>query len=92
MNIIQFVVKVLTANKWVLVKTKPDEKLLISMATRYDHCFGISGICSDEEINKLRISQPLVGNCYLTSSEKKAILSQMKQLHEEVVGTGFYKL
>lgn len=52
----------------ILVSRNPPEGLLVSMAYRHRHDFGL-----------------------LDESQQKIILGEMRQLHEEVVGLGFYK-
>lgn len=63
---------------FALVSRVPTRGLLISMAMRMDHAFGMppdpTGL--------------LVG--MKTPAEKEAVLVDMGRLHEEVVGTGFY--
>lgn len=73
------------------IPVDPPDGLLKSMALRYNHAFGLSNGMSDEEILETRKIFPISGKQYLTSTEKSAILSTMRQLHEEVVGKGFYK-
>lgn len=52
----------------VRVPVEPSRGLLVSMAMRNDHGFGLLG-----------------------ANYQNSILEGMKQIHEEVVGTGFYK-
>lgn len=54
---------------YVLVPVEPTDGLLISMACRTRHDFGL-----------------------LSRGMQESIMGSMKQIHEEVVGTGFYKL
>lgn len=54
-------------DKMVLVPQKPPEALLISMALRYNHAFGL-----------------------MDRKSQEVLLTEMKQVHQEVVGTGFY--
>jgi hypothetical protein len=80
----------------ILIPIKPTEALLESMAVRNDHSFCAPGwFGSDEEILAARKSEDfsvrLTATQTLTSTEKKNALITMRQLHEEVVGRGFYK-
>ena len=67
------------------------------MAMREDHSFGApSPFDSDEEILKARDDNSNVWLQFqakqaLTEAEKKGKLVTMSQLHEEVVGRGFYQ-
>jgi hypothetical protein len=66
------------------------------MAVRNDHSFCAPGwFETDEEILAARKSEDfsvrLMATQELTSVEKKNTLIAMRQLHEEVVGRGFYK-
>lgn len=90
MNIIQKIVNKLTKGKWVLLPTTPTKELLTSMAIRYDHSFGFD--LADDKIYQMRVEQPIMAGQYLTVREKEVVLKSMNQLHEEVVGKGFYKL
>jgi hypothetical protein len=66
----------------VLVPVKPTDALLMSMAVRYDHGLGIPGYYDSE----------LFAASGLTHARRlEAALTTMRQLHEEVVGKGFYK-
>lgn len=66
----------------VLVPVEPVDALLLSMAIRYDHGLGIPDY----------YDQPLFSGDGITHRQRlDAALSTMRQLHEEVVGTGFYK-
>jgi hypothetical protein len=58
----------------------PPAGLLISMAMRYRHDFGL---------RKSQSSGPLT--CGVTDDERQAILATMRQLYEEVSGHGFYQ-
>ena len=51
-----------------LVPVEPTEKLLASMAMRWDHSFGI-----------------------MAEPAQQMLMRKMKQVHEEVVGDGFYQ-
>lgn len=63
--------------EFILVSQKPTEELLVSMATRTRHDF-------------LLPSDP--NNPFSMSDQaRQSILSDMEQLHEEVVGRGFFK-
>ena len=66
------------------------------MAMRYNHAFGMSCELTDDEIYKERNGQgdflgAIMARQMLTLREKEMILTDMKRLHEEVVGMGFYK-
>lgn len=64
-------------NKIVYVlPEQPLPGLLESMATCYDHSFGLPGICETEEEHKER---------------QKRILYQMKKYYDEVSGHGYFK-
>lgn len=69
---------------YVLVPIKPTKGLLISMAIRYDHALGWPGYY---DIPLFGIKPEISHNQRLHST-----LTTMSQLHEEVVGTGFYSL
>ena len=75
----------------VAVPIKPSKGLLNSMAMRYNHAFGMSFGMPDKEIEEMRKKSPIMGRQLLTSREKEVIIGQMEQLHEEVVGKGFYQ-
>jgi len=75
--------------QYIRIPVKPSNELLNSMAIRYDHAFGLS--LPDEEIEIMRKEYPIWGSQYKTKREKEQILITMKQLHEEVVGQGFYR-
>lgn len=64
--------------KWKLVPVEPTEELLRSMAVRYDHGLGCPGYYDQfgEGEQEKRL---------------RATMTTMRQLHEEVVGTGFYR-
>lgn len=66
----------------VIVPVKPADALLMSMAVRYDHGLGIPGYYDQE----------LFSGSGITHAQRlEAALTTMRQLHEEVVGKGFYK-
>lgn len=90
MNLLQKLIHKLSKGKWRLVSTSPSVYLLNSMAERYDHSFFC--IVPDAEIEEIRKKSPLFGGQMLTFQEREGIIRTMKQLHEEVVGKGFYKL
>lgn len=90
MNLIQKLIYKLSKGKWCLVPTSPSADLLNNMAMRYDHSFFC--VVPDAEIEEIRKKSPLFGGTMLTSQEREGIIRTMKQLHEEVVGKGFYKL
>lgn len=76
----------------VEIPVMPPEGLLESMAARYNHAFGNeSGGMSDEQIEEMRRTGNLMGGQYMTSREREVTLFTMSQLHEEVVGRGFYR-
>ena len=66
----------------VTIPADPSDDLLRSMAVRYDHGLGIPGY----------YDQPLFGG-EVVSHEKRmeSAMRTMRQLHEEVVGVGFYR-
>ncbi len=78
------------SKNYVIVPVKPPRSLLVSMAMREDHAFGMGFGMSDEDIQKIKDEEPIMANQYYTSRERECMLSTMKQLHEEVVGKGFY--
>lgn len=59
---------------------EPPPSLLYSMAMRYRHDFGLKKNPEDG---------PLSSGC--TDEERRAILTTMRQLYEEVAGHGFYR-
>lgn len=66
----------------VLVPVEPTPELLRSMATRYDHGLGVPGY----------YDQPIFGAENVGHEKRlEATIRTMRQLHEEVVGTGFYR-
>lgn len=75
----------------VTIPVNPPRDLLRSMATRYDHSFYVSEQMTDAEIEALRADHPVMGGQYLTSRERESLMTRMSQLHEEVVGKGFYR-
>jgi hypothetical protein len=75
----------------VAVPIKPSKGLLNSMAIRYDHGFGMSCGMSDKEIEEMRKNEPIMGRQFRTLRERESMLTTMGQLHEEVVGMGFYQ-
>jgi hypothetical protein len=72
----------LEAAGMVIVPKEPTEGLLRSMAIRYDHGLGVPGY----------YDQPMIAK-YSVSHEQRiaGTITTMRQLHEEVVGTGFYR-
>lgn len=69
----------------VIVPVEPTDELLMSMAVRYDHGLGMPGYY-DQPIFK-----QLEGKNHIPHSRRvETALSQMRQIHEEVVGMGFY--
>ena len=77
------------SNLVITIPTTPPRGLLESMAMRYNHSFWHE--LSDTDIELMRAENLLWGRQFLTSQEKKSLLGTMRQLHEEVVGKGFYK-
>lgn len=77
-------------NEQVIIPVKASKALLHSMAVRYDHSLGISEGMTDDEIIAMRKSSPIMACMYRTSQEREGLMTTMKQLHEEVVGRGFY--
>ncbi len=64
---------------WRLVPVEPSDALLWSMAIRYDHGLGCPGY----------YDQPLMARDGITHEMRlKSAMTTMRQLHEEVVGTG----
>jgi hypothetical protein len=66
----------------VIVPVKPTDALLLSMAVRYDHGLGIPGYYDQEVFSASGITH---------AQRLQAALTTMRQLHEEVVGEGFYR-
>lgn len=71
---------------YVLVSKKPTQALLVSMATRFRHDFMGS---TREEVLEADKDNPFASFA-MSQQEKEYLLSTMTQLHEEVVGEGFY--
>lgn len=65
-----------------VVSKKPTSGLLMSMAICYDHALGMPGYYDSEMWKK--------PNGVSHAQRLKNTISIMRQLHEEVVGTGFY--
>ena len=89
-------VRHLVGPDFVVIPAKPPRELLLSMAMRENHAWGAPGYFdSDEEILAARKSEDLsvrlMANQALTAQEKENSLVTFRQLHEEVVGRGFYK-
>lgn len=76
---------------FINIPVTPPLGLLESMAMRLNHAYGISKGLTDEQIEGLRNSNPIYCHTLLTSREREALLTEMRQIHEEVVGKGFYK-
>lgn len=68
---------------FAIVPLEPGKGLLMSMALRYDHALGCPGYYDQEPFGK-----PLGGISHQKRLE--STICTMRQLHEEVVGTGFY--
>lgn len=86
--------KVLAGTDYAVIPKKPNRKLLESMALRQNHAFNApNDFGSDEEIERARKSDDfaITARLTLTSREKESALITMQQIHEEVVGNGFYK-
>ena len=66
----------------VLVPIVPTPGLLMSMAMRYDHALALPGYYDKPRIGRYGDATH--------AQVLEATLSQMRQLHEEVAGTGFY--
>lgn len=79
----------------VTIPVIPPEGLLESMATRADHSFGMSTELTDEQIEQARNGpdgmEAIMARQWMTTSERRARLTEMAQIHEEVVGKGFYR-
>ena len=65
---------------YVVVQVEPSDGLLMSMAMRYDHGLGCLGY----------YDQPMFGGTVSHARKLEVAITTMRQLHEEVVGTGFY--
>lgn len=66
----------------VTIPVKPTDGLLMSMAIRYDHALGCDGY----------YDHPLFADSGITHKERlDGAIRRMRQLHEEVVGAGFYR-
>lgn len=66
------------------IPVEPTPGLLMSMAVRYDHALGMPGFY-DQTLFGKKVSD-------IDHAERlRQAISTMRQLHEEVVGTGFYK-
>lgn len=67
----------------VSVPREPTDELLTSMAIRFDHGLGVPGYYD----NEMMLTMFPGGHAARMESTKRI----MRQLHEEVVGTGFYR-
>jgi len=67
---------------YVVVPVEPTDELLLSMAVRYDHGLGIPGYYDQELFASSGVSH---------ARRLESAIGTMRQLHEEVVGTGFYR-
>jgi len=88
----KFILKIakwLVGPNHVVIPVKPPRELLVSMAFRENHAFCMNDL-TDREIIELRKVSPIMGRQYLTSTEKENTLVRLSQLHEEVVGKGFF--
>jgi len=70
----------IAAAGYAIVPIKPTDGLLSSMAMRWDHSFGMDRI---ETIPGFAMGY--------TPEMRQSLMGSMAQLHEEVVGTGFYR-
>ena len=68
------------ADGFVVVPTEPSRELLMSMAIRFDHGLGCPGY----------YDSPMVSNGKSHQQRLESTIRIMRQLHEEVVGRGFY--
>jgi len=66
----------------VVVPVKPTDELLLSMAVRYDHGLGIPGYYDQELFSASGVTH---------ARRLESALTTMRQIHEEVVGTGFHR-
>jgi hypothetical protein len=69
-----------TAGPVAIIPVKPTPGLLNSMCMRYRHDFGILK----------EADEPMSSG--VTEAERKSLQGTMRQLHEEVVGAGFYSV
>lgn len=67
----------------VVVPVKPTDALLYSMAVRYDHGLGVPGYYDQDIFGIKGVSH---------ERRLESAIGTMRQLHEEVVGTGFYRI
>jgi hypothetical protein len=65
-----------------MVPEEPSPGLLMSMAVRFDHGLGMPGYYDDPMFNRQGVTHAM---------RLENALTTMRQLHEEVVGKGFYK-
>jgi hypothetical protein len=72
----------LEAEGMVIVPKEPAPALLRSMAIRYDHGLGCPGYYDHPPMQRDGVTH---------ERRLEATISTMRQLHEEVVGTGFYR-
>ena len=68
---------------YALVPIEPSPGKLISMAIRHDHGLGLPGYYDRDGF---------FGNGVSHQQRLESIIGQMRQLHEEVVGSGFYSV
>jgi hypothetical protein len=69
----------------VIIPCRPDNKVLTSMALRYDHAY-LMNFYTDEQIEAAREKRgEIMALCQPTSYEKALILAQMNQLYEQIV-------
>ena len=73
------------SSDYQIVSIEPSDALLTSMAIRYDHGLGVPGYYDDEMFKAMNHG---LSHAQRMENTKR----QMRQLHEEVVGTGFHNL
>ncbi len=74
-----------TAASTITIPTEPPRALLISMAMRLHHDWGMDAWVQAGTGQR----HPLCGG--FTDAEREVVLVEMAQLYEEVVGRGFYR-
>lgn len=68
----------------ITIPTAPPRELLVSMAMRIRHDFGIDKPDYGDGLTTFGIAG-------MTQREREVLLAEMEQLYEEVVGKGFYR-
>ncbi len=76
------VLAALEAAGYQVVSVEPPDELLMSMAIRYDHGLGCAGYYDQPSMQRDGVTHAI---------RLRSTLTTMRQLHEEVVGTGFYR-